>query len=416
MGVAEELGVPPVVRRADVMRVALVTHGFDVDGGTSTLTTFLYSALQASGRYTPSVVSLATSRADAHSVRLASPRTWGRAPRTHDAVARGIAYVQVGAYAPEFEFQRYRPRRPLTALLEGFDAVQFVVGIPPWLCVAADLDVPVFLYTATTLHADRLSRLRVTSGRARVWMQMMTKAVEPYQRRALARADFVFALSAYTRDSLRPFVDASRMAVAPCGVDTGVFRPAPGRLDGGCVLCVGRFEDPRKNVRLLIDAYAALVSAWPDAPRLMLAGSALPPKEAEHARALGVMDRIVSRVQVSQQELASLYQQASLFVLPSDEEGLGIVVLEAMASGLPVVSTRCGGPEMLVAHDRSGLLVGVGDVQALAAAMQRILQQPEMARAMGTRGRAVVERHYSVSAAGDVFLRTYDARLQKGAA
>jgi glycosyltransferase involved in cell wall biosynthesis len=397
------------------MRVALVTHGFDVDGGTATLTTFLHRALQASGRYTPAIISLATSRADANSVRLASPRTWWRAPATRDAIARGIAYVQVGAYAPEFEFQRYRRRRPLTALLEGFDAVQFVVGIPPWLCVAAELRVPVFLYTATTLRADRLSRLKATAGRARVWMRMMTKAVEPYQRRALKRADFVFALSAYTRESLLPFVEPTRMAVAPCGVDTDVFRPASRRPDGGgYVLCVGRFEDPRKNVRLLIDAYAALVSAWPDAPRLMLAGSALPPREAEHARALGVMDRIVSRVQVSQQELASLYQQAALLVLTSDEEGLGIVVLEAMASGVPVVSTRCGGPEMLVAHDQTGLLVGVGDVQALAAAMQRILQQSEMARAMGTRGRAAVERHYSVFAAGEVFLRTYDARLQKG--
>ena len=119
---------------------------------------------------------------------------------------------------------------------------------------------------------------------------------------------------------------------------------------------------------------------------------------------LGISDYVKFRQNVLVEELARLYQGASLFVLSSDEEGLGIVILEAMASGLPVVSTRCGGPETAVVEGETGYLTPVGDARALADAMQHLLSHPELRQRLGRAGRQCVEERFSIEAAGKVYL------------
>ncbi len=132
-----------------------------------------------------------------------------------------------------------------------------------------------------------------------------------------------------------------------------------------------------------------------------------------HAVALGVADHIEVRQDVPARELAKLYRAASLFVLSSNEEGLGIVLLEAMASGLPVVSTRCGGPETVVTEGQTGFLVPVGDAPALVARIGTLLDSDAMRRAMGAAGRRVVVERFSLDAAASPFLQTYDELLAR---
>jgi glycosyltransferase involved in cell wall biosynthesis len=108
-----------------------------------------------------------------------------------------------------------------------------------------------------------------------------------------------------------------------------------------------------------------------------------------------------------------LYRQASVFVLPSNEEGLGIVILEAMASGLPVVSTRCGGPDTCVVEGETGYLIPVGDAEALAHRMQVLLEDRALGQWMGKAGRMLVEARFSIEAAGKAFLEVYDRLLGK---
>jgi glycosyltransferase involved in cell wall biosynthesis len=103
-----------------------------------------------------------------------------------------------------------------------------------------------------------------------------------------------------------------------------------------------------------------------------------------------------------------LYRHARLFVLSSNEEGLGLVLAEAMASGVPVVTTDCGGPSTLIDDGTTGFLVPTEDAAALADRMAHILQHPDEAAAMGQAGRARVEKEFSEAAAGERFLRVYD--------
>ena len=171
-------------------------------------------------------------------------------------------------------------------------------------------------------------------------------------------------------------------------------------------------DDARKNVRLLLTAYYYRRLARPDAPSLLLAGqSDLSAADREYVNSLGLTNYVETRVNVSREQLRLLYQGATAFVLSSNEEGLGVVILEAMACGLPVVSTDCGGPSTAVIDGVTGELTRVGDAQALAAALQRRLEQPEVGQQMGQAGRRRVEQHFSLEAVGRIYLQTYDEIL-----
>jgi glycosyltransferase involved in cell wall biosynthesis len=134
-----------------------------------------------------------------------------------------------------------------------------------------------------------------------------------------------------------------------------------------------------------------------------------PEKSIAFAKELDITSHLQLYERIDTAQLSKLYREASLFVLSSDEEGLGIVVLEAMASGLPVVATRCGGPEMVVAHGETGYLVNIRDHVELAQRMKNILDNSMLARYMGERGRALIEKRFSLKAAGQAFLDAYDA-------
>lgn len=391
---------------APAVRVALVTHDLSGGGGTGAMCSFLHRVLSAPGRFVVDIVSLATSARDTASTRAFAPRTWLAGPHVEQRCWQGLAYRHVGSCLAEFEPRRYRPRRVLDELLEPYDLLQFVVGYPAWAAAASRVTRPRLIWTATSAQTDRESRVRAARLPRRIWMRAMTRMARSVETRALRLADFVFALSPYTLEGLKGRVDPTRTGLAYCGVDTDVYRPDSAPC-GNYLLSVGRFADARKNPALLLKAYASLLERRPDAPELWLAGEPPPVEGQQLLGELGLSGRVRLLGVRPGDELATLYRGARAFVLSSDEEGLAIVVLEAMASGLPVVSTSCGGPDALVAEGVTGHLTPVGDAQALAAALERLLANPELAAEMGRRARRRVEQGFSIEATARVFLDKY---------
>jgi glycosyltransferase involved in cell wall biosynthesis len=131
------------------------------------------------------------------------------------------------------------------------------------------------------------------------------------------------------------------------------------------------------------------------------------------AQRLGVAHRVVFRGKISPDELQASYARAAVCVLPSvldargDTEGLGVVLLEAMNHGTPVIASRVGGIPDIVEDGESGLLVPPGDADALAAAVRRVRDDPALARRLGEAGRRRLREQFSWSAIVQRWLDVY---------
>lgn len=398
-----------------MIRVGIVVPALPGGGGVSAVARFLCRALEDSPRYEPRLVSLAMSSRDKASLRLLSPESWRRGIEVREGTWESRNYVHVGSLAAEVEFFRYLPRRALGKALEGVRLVQVVAGTPCWAVPVSHLGVPMVLQVATLTRWDRASRLALANGLPGLWRRGMSKITERFDRAGLRSADRVLVENRRMKKEVEAITGESRVVLAPPGVDTDRFRPAH-KGEGGrpqeYILSVARFGDARKNPGLLFEAYARLKERRSSCPPLWLAGLSPPPESAwAIARERGVEEHIRYLGKVSEEELARLYRQATFFVLSSDQEGFGLVVVEAMASGIPVVSTASGGPEEIITHGEDGFLVPVGDTPSLVDAMEELVNAPHLQEVMGQRAREVVLGRYSLEAAGEHFLAVYDTLL-----
>jgi glycosyltransferase involved in cell wall biosynthesis len=215
--------------------------------------------------------------------------------------------------------------------------------------------------------------------------RLMLWGLSRLERLHARRSPRVLSTSAYCCDRITAHygVAASRQAVVPEGIDPEIWRSdPPGSIHHSrhpfTVLCVAH-QYARKRIKDLIAAFPLVLAQLPEA-RLVVIGDgpehgALRQQVAE----LGVGSSVqLLGALASDQEVRAWYRRASIFCLPSIQEGFGIVFLEAMASGLPVVSTTATAIPEVVPDGRAGLLVPPRDPPALAAAMVALLRDAEL--------------------------------------
>jgi colanic acid/amylovoran biosynthesis glycosyltransferase len=235
------------------------------------------------------------------------------------------------------------------------------------------------------------------------------------------RARFVTCISDYSRSQLMKLVEPdlwSKLEIVRCGVDVSAFAPIErdegrGRFD---VLCVGRLVAD-KGQHVLIDAVDRLRRDGVDV-HVTLAGDG--PDRArleDRVRTLDLRDAVTFAGAVDQRRVRDLYATADAFCLPSFAEGLPVVLMEAMAAGLPVVTTRIMGIPELVEHGVTGELVPPGRVDALVAALHALAVDPAQRRSYGLAGRAKVEADYdvrlSVAAVHELYVRYLDTAARE---
>ncbi|MFP5223821.1 MAG: glycosyltransferase family 4 protein [Acidobacteriota bacterium] len=183
--------------------------------------------------------------------------------------------------------------------------------------------------------------------------------------------------------------------IIPNGADTDFFSPRTGaRVPGPVRLFFHGRVVFQKGLDTLL---AALGQLPPDAPwELHIAGDGpqRPELEAQAAR-LGIADRVVFRGWMRRPELSRVLREMDLYVFPSRDEGMPNAVLEAMASGLPVVATRIAGSEELVVPEVTGLLAAPESATELARAVSRLVGDARTREAMGRAGRRRVLDEYS---------------------
>ncbi|MBI5554281.1 MAG: glycosyltransferase family 4 protein [Elusimicrobia bacterium] len=392
-------------------RIAIVVPTLTEKGGVATVAKFLYKAINGSGRYCADIISLATAARDEASLRILAPASWLAGLKIISKKWEKGEYQHVGCNWAEFEFQRYRPRRVLTELLNKYDLVQVVAGGPALALAARYIKPPVCVFVATMVQEEYAAIIKRAKGWKKYWLITRVYLIARIEKIALKNVTRVFGESDYTLRLLTSLVERSRLRLGSPGVDLDVFHPEAYCQDG-YILSVGRFLDPRKNIRMLFEAYECLRQKMRHAPKLMLAGLTGPSEEdLALAARLGIEKYIEIQQNVAEIDLGEIYRQASIFVLSSDEEGLGVVILEAMASGLPVISTRCGGPETAVLEGRNGFLTPVGDSRAMAEKMMELLSAPSLRRRMGEEGRRMAIERFSLPAAARAYFSEYEKLL-----
>lgn len=257
--------------------------------------------------------------------------------------------------------------------------------------------------TVVTHHSDVVRQAR--------WLRLYG----PLLRRILSRTDRIIATSPRYIDTspwLRPVRD--RCVVVPLGVDHRRFTPPPAPFDGPpTILFVGRLRY-YKGVDTLLRALRDLPGV-----RLNIVGDGpMRGRWEALALSLGLAERVRFLGEVEDDRLPLLYHQAHLFVLPANAraEAFGTVLLEAMASGLPCITTEVGtGTSWVVQDGVTGLVVPPDDPAALAEAIRSLLSRPDLRVEMGRRGRERVEARFTLDRMIGAVARVYEEVLfQRG--
>jgi glycosyltransferase involved in cell wall biosynthesis len=224
----------------------------------------------------------------------------------------------------------------------------------------------------------------------------------------VAEADYVACISDYCRSQLLALVDEphwDKLRVVHCGVDPSRFRPVQRRAEGPAeILCVGRLV-PEKGQGILLRAVAELTRRGVEA-RLTFIGDGPRRGALEKAAAeAGIADRVTFAGAVGQDDIGRYYDAADVFCLPSFAEGVPVVLMEAMASGLPVLTTRIMGIPELVDDGVSGVLVPPGRADVLGDALAGLVGDPAVREAFGAAGRRKVQSDFEVTASAHVLAR-----------
>ena len=228
-------------------------------------------------------------------------------------------------------------------------------------------------------------------------------------------ADALRAVSSSTRTQLMRWAPTKPIVQFPAWTDIEVFRMAgtnaTGERDGERVLYAGVLT-PLKGVHRLIDAFALIAPEFPRS-RLLIVGRRQNQNYAEElcrqAARFDLGGRIEFVPPVSQGQLAVLMAQSNVVVLPSLSEGLGRVLVEAMAAATPVIGTEVGGIPDLIENGVNGFLVPPDDAPALAQRLRWMLAAPRRARAMGQMGQTFASKFFST----EVFLQGYQKIFQQ---
>jgi glycosyltransferase involved in cell wall biosynthesis len=202
------------------------------------------------------------------------------------------------------------------------------------------------------------------------------------------RAGAVTAISAEQELMAHRTMPDLPLVTIPNGVDTELFTPASGETSRPfTIVSVARLIE-RKGQHHLLQAFARLRARCDRPLHLVFVGTGdAEPALRELAARLQVADAVTFKGFLSREQMPPIYREADVFALPSQQEGMSIALLEAMASGLPVIVTETGGTAELVTQGQNGEIVPWSDVPALAEALQNLLKAEGLRRHMGAESR-----------------------------
>ena len=289
-----------------------------------------------------------------------------------------------------------RARRWVLANADNFDVIHDNQTLSDGILALQTAGIPL----VTTIHHPITRDRQLAIESEGVWYRKLLVRrwydfLDMQQRVAKQLNHIVTVSGASRRDIVADFgVDPRRVAVMYNGVDTELFRPLEDRpRKTNQIMAIASADTPTKGLQILLPAVAQLISAGKQL-ELVLVGKPKPDGEtARLIRRLGLKDHIQWYRDLEQEQLVELYAQSTIAVVPSMYEGFGLPAVEAMACGIPLISSD-GGALAEVVGD-AALVVPAGDAPALASAIQELLENPKHRAKLGRYGRERAEREFS---------------------
>ncbi len=314
----------------------------------------------------------------------------------------GMNYVYVGARWAFWEPGHYVYTLSYwKKVLKGYDYFVVVSGncIPAYPLI--QLRKNFAMWIASDYLADREQRLKGLSVFRKIINSFASKKVLKIEKEILQKADFIWALSKYTKKQFEQILGVQRddMIICNCPLDTqnisckgkcGIFNE-----QRKSIIAVGRFSDPRKNIQMLLRVFDKLYSCIPEL-KLYVVGKQPTEKILSQFKNQKSFKNIIFTGQVSAEKLDELYGLSLLMLIPSYQEGLGIIGLESFAHGVPVVATDCGGPSDFIVQGQNGYLVKVDDDDDMVDKALRILQSNDLQNKMSMFAQKFVQDNFSV--------------------
>jgi glycosyltransferase involved in cell wall biosynthesis len=372
-------------------------------GGYRALTAAFWSAAGALGR-SPHLLFLSRSHATS---LLRGSVAWSPRPERHQE----LETTAMPSFLPELDgVNQVVGGARIGRRLRGRGVVWVVAATAPYGFGAVLSRRPFACWLATGLEDEWAARRPGLRASRRLALAVNRPLLRALERVVIRRASLVFAISPSSRLTIADGggIPVDRVRVLPIPVDLDVFRPLPDdewerAVEEPAIVFLGRANDPRKNFPLLAAAFARVREQIPNA-RLVLIGE---PPLAQVRRSLAPGVDVVGLLPTTE-DVAARLRTAALLVLPSLQEGFGIVAAEAMAAGVPVVTTPCGGPEELVRDSGGGVVLADTEVTTMADAIVQTIRDRERLRSYRASGRAYVEREHSPARLRELLTEAFD--------
>jgi glycosyltransferase involved in cell wall biosynthesis len=275
-----------------------------------------------------------------------------------------------------------------------------------------------FIHTIHGVLADEYEQAKKNgypSVRDRV-ANFFMKRLSKLEEETAKKASIVVTISNYSLEKIQKYysIEPSKVRIVPNGVDTEKFKPKDtkavrkqfGLGNEMCVLFVGSLI-PRKGLPFLVEAAKKVVKNKDDTKFLIVGDGPLRNQLSDLIKSANLSGNFKFFGNLKDDLLPAVYNCADVFVLPSIQEGQGIVLLEAQASGKPVVAFDIGGVNETVQNKETGLLVNRGNIDELAEALLKLLTDKVMREKMGLNGNRFVSENYTWDICAQKMLTVY---------
>ena len=239
-----------------------------------------------------------------------------------------------------------------------YDACILIVGIPIWCFIIKNIKIKKSIWFASIAKEDRRDSIVSSNFFLKVLKKVNLILINHFERKLNFENTKIFCLSEYTNTLLNN--SKSEILNYPL-----VLKNIVNNNKEKIILHISRFGDERKNIKMLINVFDNLVNHKNLNYKLILIGD----KPSKDLLKLIASKQLNNKIEIhpflEQKEITKFYYSSKYFILTSNEEGLGIVLLEAMNNGCIVLSTKCGGPENIIKNNYNGLLSDKNDIQEM---------------------------------------------------